>query len=74
MTHDVGLGSPDDAYTEYNAPSLRGVYDHVLFLHDGRVQTLEEVMSGPHNPARVTGLGELTAEELRDLLAYLESI
>jgi cytochrome c peroxidase len=74
MTHDVGLGSPDDIYKEYNAPSLVGVYDRALFLHDGRARSLEEVLTGPHNPARVTGLGELSAKELRDLLAYLESL
>lgn len=74
MTHDVGLGSPDDTYGEYNTPSLLGIYDRALFLHDGRARSLEEVLSGPHNPARVTGLGELSTEELRDLLAYLKSL
>ncbi len=74
MTHDVGLGAPSDAYRGYNAPSLRGVYDRVLLLHDGRARSLEEVLSGPHNPSRVTGLGELSADEMRDLLAYLRSI
>ena len=74
MTHDVGLGSSDDSYEGYNPPSLRGVYDRTLYLHDGRARSLEEVLRGPHNPARVIGLGELSAEELRDLLAYLESL
>jgi cytochrome c peroxidase len=74
MTHDVGLGSPDDIYEEHNTPSLRGLYDRPFFLHDGRSHSLEEVLIGPHNPARVTGLGELSAEELQDLLAYLESL
>jgi cytochrome c peroxidase len=74
MTHDVGLGSPEDFYNEYNAPSLRGVYDRMFYLHDGRARNLEEVLSGPHNPARVNSLGELSADEFRDLLAYLESL
>ena len=38
LTHDVGLGAATDAYSEYNSPSLRGVYDRVRLLHDGRAQ------------------------------------
>jgi hypothetical protein len=74
MSHDVGLGSPEDSYEGYNPPSLRGVYDRAFYLHDGRARSLEEVLRGPHNPARIIGLGELSAEELQDLLAYLESL
>jgi cytochrome c peroxidase len=74
QTHDVGLGSPNDAYPEYSAPSLRGVYDRVLFLHDGTVRSLEEVLTGRHNPSRVTGMGDLSTDELQDLLKYLESL
>jgi cytochrome c peroxidase len=72
--HDVGLGSDDDVYDDYNTPSLHGIYDRVRFLHDGRASSLEEVLTGPHNPARVTGLGELSKDELESLLAYLRSI
>jgi len=72
--HDVGLGSANDAYEGYNTPSLRGIYDRTHFLHDGRARTLEEVLSGPHNPASVTGMGELSDAEMQDLLAYLKSL
>ena len=74
QTHDVGLGAVTDAYDGFNSPSLRGVYDRVLLLHDGRSRSLEDLLSGPHNPARVTGQGELTDEERGDLLAYLRSL
>ncbi|MBX3414773.1 MAG: beta-propeller fold lactonase family protein [Pirellulales bacterium] len=73
-THDVGLGAANDAYPEYSAPSLRGVYDRVLLLHDGRAKNLHDVLHGPHNPANVTGLGELTPDEVNDLVSYLESL
>jgi cytochrome c peroxidase len=73
-THDVGLGARDDAYRGYNPPSLRSVYDRAIFLHDGRSRNLEDVLKGPHNPSRVTGLGELSADEMQDLLAYLRSL
>ena len=55
--HVTGLEEPDDAYRGYNPPSLRGVYDKDPYLHDGRSKTLEEALSGPHDPDAVTGLG-----------------
>ena len=72
--HDVGLGSAEDYYPTYNTPSLLGISRRVLFLHDGRLRSLRDVLTGPHNPSTVTGMGELTDEELEDLLAYLESL
>jgi hypothetical protein len=32
------------------------------------------VLTGDHNPAKVTGNGELTAEKLQDLIAYLKTL
>jgi cytochrome c peroxidase len=72
--HDVGLSSPRDAYEGYNTPSLRGVYNRVRLLHDGRAKSLEQLLSGPHNPAKVTGEGELEPEEQADLIDYLKSL
>jgi DNA-binding beta-propeller fold protein YncE len=72
--HDVGLGSKGDAFQGYYPPSLRGVYDRISYLHDGRSSTLDEVLRGPHNPAKVTGNGELTDAEFKDLIAYLKSL
>jgi cytochrome c peroxidase len=72
--HHVGTASRNDVYKGYNPPSLLGVYDRVLYLHDGRARTLEDLLRGPHNPDRVTGRGELSEAELRDLLEYLKSI
>jgi cytochrome c peroxidase len=72
--HDVGSGSPADSYPTYNTPSLLGVSRRVLFLHDGRARSLRDVLTGPHNPSAVTGLGELSDEELDDLLAFLQSL
>jgi YVTN family beta-propeller protein len=72
--HDVGTGERTDRYRGYNPPSLLGVYDRVRFLHDGRARTLEEVLKGAHSPSRVTGRGELSEDELRDLIAYVKSL
>jgi cytochrome c peroxidase len=72
--HVTGLEDVKDVYKGYNPPSLIGVYDRPLLLHDGRSKTLEDVLTGPHNPDALVGQGELTAEELRDLVAYLKSL
>jgi YVTN family beta-propeller protein len=72
--HDVGLGSPRDRYQGYNTPSLRGVYRKVKLLHDGRVDTLEALLAGPHAPEKVAGSGKLNEDELRDLAEYLKSL
>lgn len=71
--HDVGLGSPRDEYEGFNTPSLVGLYRRVRLLHDGRSKTLDELLTGPHNPASVTGQGELSDSERADLIEYLNS-
>ena len=55
LVHDVGLGSPRDRYQGFNTPSLRGVYQKVKLLHDGRADSLREVLTGPHAPESVAG-------------------
>lgn len=72
--HDVGLGKPGDRYRGFNTPSLPGVYRKVELLHDGRASTLEELLTGPHNPAKVAGKGELSDDQRRELIEYLKSL
>lgn len=72
--HDVGLGAPSDFYQGYNTPSLINVHNRMVYLHNGRAKTLEELLTDPHNPAKVTGQGELTDNERADLIEYLKSL
>ncbi|MFO0910094.1 MAG: beta-propeller fold lactonase family protein [Isosphaeraceae bacterium] len=72
--HVVGLEERDDAYQGYNPPSLKGLYDKDPYLHDGRAKTLHEVLTGAHSPDAVNGGGDLSAQELDDLIAYLRSL
>jgi cytochrome c peroxidase len=72
--HDVGLGRKNDRYQGYNTPSLVDVQRRIRLLHDGRARTLEQLLTGPHNPAKVTGEGELSAEERADLIEYLRTL
>ncbi len=74
QVHDVGLGSANDRYSGYNTPSLVNVYRKVRYLHDGRSKSLEDVLTGPHAPEKVTREGSLADEELSDLIAYLKSL
>jgi DNA-binding beta-propeller fold protein YncE len=69
--HDVGLGRKSDRYDGFNTPSLVDVQRRIRLLHDGRVRTLEQLLTGPHNPAKVAGEGELSDAERADLIAYL---
>ena len=71
--HDVGLGSSSDKYPTFNTPTLQGVYERVKLLHDGRAKSSEEVLTGPHDPAVISGQ-PLSDEERRDLIEYLKSL
>jgi YVTN family beta-propeller protein len=70
--HDLGLGVGGDAYTGFNTPSLQGVFRKVLLMHDGRYDSLEEVLKGVHAPERVNG-ERLEDNELADLIEYLRT-
>ncbi len=72
--HDVGLGSRGDRYQGFNTPTLRSVYSRVKLLHDGRVDSLEDLLTGPHTPDKVAGSGGLSAAEVQDLVEYLKSL
>jgi cytochrome c peroxidase len=72
-TYKVGLESNRYFFPEFNPPSLRGLHARRRFLHDGRANNLEEVLTRHHRPENLTGKRQ-TAEELSDLIAYLKSI
>ena len=72
-TYDVRLEPDGSAYEQWNPPSLRRVYERGPFLHDGRAETLEDVLRLDHAPQKL-GHAELTPTELRDLIEFLKSI
>jgi YVTN family beta-propeller protein len=74
QVHDVGLGSPSDMYEGFNTPSLLNIHNRMAYLHNGRAKSLDEALSDLHNPAKVTGLGELSESERSDLIEYLKSL
>lgn len=72
--HDLGVGRPGDAYKGFNTPTLIGAYRKVLFFHDGRSESLADLLSGPHEPSKVRGTRVLTKDELNDLVEYVRSL
>jgi cytochrome c peroxidase len=72
-TYDVKLEDDGSPYRRWNPPSLRGLWQRGPYLHDGRAATLDELLQGPHAPEKVGGHA-LTAEQRRDLIAFLESL
>ena len=72
-TYDVKLESDGSPYEEWNPPSLRGVCDRGPYLHDGRADTLDELLRTAHAPEKLGGEA-LTPEERRDLVDFLKSL
>jgi cytochrome c peroxidase len=75
--HDVGTGDPNKEKnshgreTDFDTPSLLGVWPTAPYLHDGSAATLEDVFqSGTVHDLR----DKVTPEELEDLIAFLRSM
>lgn len=71
--YDVGLEEDGSPYERWNPPSLRGLWDRGPYLHDGRVETLEELLRSLHAPEKLGGKA-LTPEERRDLVEFLRTL
>jgi cytochrome c peroxidase len=71
--YDVKLEADGSPFDLWNPPSLRGVYDRGPYLHDGRAETLEELLRSHHAPEKLGGQA-LTSEERRDLIEFLKSL
>ncbi len=74
--HDVGTGQgvKERKGSEFDTPSLRGIYKTAPYLHDGSAETLIEVLT-VHNPVDKHGMTSgLSSEELDDLVTFLQSL
>ncbi len=71
--YDVKLEGDGSPFALWNPPSLRGLYDRGPYLHDGRAESLEEVLQFLHAPERLGGQA-LTLEERKDLVEFLKSL
>jgi cytochrome c peroxidase len=71
--YDVKLPPDGSPFDKWNPPSLRGVYDRGPFLHDGKVETLDELLRDLHAPEKLGGKA-LTPAERRDLIEFLKTL
>lgn len=72
--HNVGIVSRDEPDGRYDTPSLIEAYRTAPYYHDGRAATLRDALV-EHDPEGLHGnLGELTSEEIDDLVAYLKTL
>ncbi|SFJ46204.1 c-type cytochrome [Planctomicrobium piriforme] len=75
--HDVGTGQDDK--TEligplFDTPTLLGIYRTAPYLHHGRAQTLEEVLTTSKVDDRHGKTSGLTSEQRADLIEYLKAL
>ena len=76
LLHDIGTGhGPGELLgPAFDTPSLRGIWHTAPYLHDGRAETLRDVLVS-HNPADRHGRTvHLSEAELQDLVAFLLSV
>ncbi len=77
IRHDVGTGNDDPTETlgpSYDTPTLLGIYRTAPYLHHGRAETLEEVLT-KYNPADQHGVtSHLTKSQKLDLVEFLKAL
>lgn len=73
--HDVGTGNgPDERMgPAFDTPSLRMLWESAPYLHDGSAATLRDVLVTRNPQDRHGRTSQLSAAEIRDLVAFLLS-
>ncbi|MCA9117671.1 MAG: c-type cytochrome, partial [Planctomycetaceae bacterium] len=75
--HDVGTGNDDPSELmgpKYDTPTLLGVYRTAPYLHHGKAQTLEEVLT-TFNPKDQHGrTSQLSPQQVSDLAEFLRAL
>jgi cytochrome c peroxidase len=72
--YDLGTGKGLDEGKKFDTPALVEVWRTSPYLHDGRVETLEELIR-VHNPASPGSPEEgLSPDEVEALAAYVRSL
>ena len=76
MRHDVGTATSELEVkgSEFDTPSLRGIYSTAPYLHDGSAPSLRDVLT-TNNPEDLHGTtSQLTDDEIEDLVNFLLSL
>ena len=62
-----------DGIAMVNTPALHGLFLRAPYFHDGRARDLRDLLTRP-DAAKHGGASKLTAGQIEDLIAYLESL
>lgn len=77
VRHDVGTGK-DDASEKmgpaYDTPSLLGIYRTAPYLHHGKANTLEEVLTTSNKGDRHGKTSHLSKSQITDLVEFLKAL
>lgn len=74
--HDVGTGrsAEERKGSEFDTPSLRGVYKTSPYLHDGSAATLMDVLTTQNSAGEHGTTANLSVQDLDDLVAFMMSL
>jgi cytochrome c peroxidase len=68
----AGVAFSMEVHESFDTPTLRGIWATAPYMHDGVVQTLEELLSRTDPVHSVAD--DLTEQQLNDLIAFLNSL
>jgi len=77
IRHDVGtaVDNPGEKMgPEYDTPTLLGVYRTAPYLHHGKAQTLEEVLTVYNHDDKHGKTSPLSKQEIADLVEFLKAL
>lgn len=74
--HDVGTGQSmkERKGSEFDTPSLRGIYKTAPYLHDGSAATLLDVLTAQNPLGQHGTTSALSDQEIYDLIAFMQSL
>ncbi|RIK81629.1 MAG: hypothetical protein DCC68_08205 [Planctomycetota bacterium] len=72
--HNVGVLSENEPDGRYDTPSLLEAYRTAPYLHDGRAETLKDVLTIYNPKGRHGNVGDLSPQQIDDVVAFLLSL
>ncbi|HTI50168.1 MAG TPA: di-heme oxidoredictase family protein, partial [Planctomycetaceae bacterium] len=75
--HDVGTGSDDPGEKmgpKYDTPTLLGIYRTAPYLHHGKAESLEDVLTTYNKGDRHGKTSHLTKAQIADLVEFLKAL
>jgi len=69
--YDVGTGTDEEDYKEFDTPTLMEVWRTAPYLHDGRAVTIKEVLTKFNKDDQHGKTSNLSEEEIADLAEYI---